>query len=657
MRLLKLDITNFKGIKSFTLEPSGNNISVFGDNGTGKTTIMDAFLWLLFDKDSQGKKDFELKTLDADGKPIPMIDHSVEAAIEHAGKKTTLKKTLSEKWAKKRGSASAEFSGHETAFEIDGVPKAKKEFDSFIARLCDESLLRMLTDPDFFPGKMEWKDRRRMLMEVCGDVSDVEVIDQATTVGNKNMLELLNILNSGRTVDEHRKVLAAKKTSLNSEIQAIPIRVDEATKALPEITCDNPAALPASIESARTELQTAEAALLAVAQGGAVITKQMQLQQAESGILKAKTQAEEKRQSVIRTMRSSLNELFASSDKAAAERTAVQSKIGTLTEQAATLNEQLAKLRKQWVEVDAEKMPEVQAEKCCPSCGQDLPADQVQAAIDKAVSAFNLSKAERLANINTGGTSTKEKLQLAQQECAALQEKLPALDAQINVFNLQVADLQSKINAINSQPAEQSGEITALQNQVVQIKEEIASIEENAAPERQRLAEQCNLHRAVIAKLEQESVKVKQREDGLKRIAELKAKEKELAKEYQQLDKETFLTEEFIRTKVRMIETKINSRFKFARFRLFETQINGAINEICEVLGPDLVPYSKGLNNAARINTGLDIVNTLSEHYGFEAPVFVDNAEAVTQLIETRGQLIRLVVSEADKKLRVEESK
>lgn len=651
MKLLKMIITNFKGIASFTIEPGGNNISVFGDNGTGKTTIMDAFLWLLFDKDSQGKKDFELKTLDADGKPIPMINHSVEAVISHAGKKTTLKKTFSEKWTKKKGSVTADFSGHETAFEIDGVPRAKKEFDAFISRLCDESLLRMLTDPDYFPGKMEWKDRRRILMEVCGDVSDSDVI------ASDARLSSLDSILQGRSVDDHRKVLAAKKTALNNEIQAIPIRVDEATKALPVIACDNPAELPESIESFRTKLQTAEAALLAVDQGGTVTEKQLQLRRIEASIMTAKTQAEEKRQSVIRTMRSSLNELFASSDKAAAERTSVQAKISTLTEQAATLNEQLSKLRKQWVDVDAEKMPEVHAEKCCPICGQDLPADQVQNAVDNAVSAFNLSKSERLANINTGGTSTKEKLQLVQQECAALQQQLPVLDAQINAFNLQVADLQTKINTINSQPEEQSDEITALQNQVVQIKAEIASIEENAAPEKQRLAEQCTLHRAVIAKLDQEAAKVKQREDGLKRIAELKAKEKELAKEYQQLDQQTFLTEEFIRTKVQMIESKINSRFKYARFRLFETQVNGAINEICEVLGPDLVPYSKGLNNAAKINTGLDIINTLSEHYGFEAPGLVDNAEAVTRLIETRGQLIRLVVSEPDKKLRVEESK
>ena len=101
------------------------------------------------------------------------------------------------------------------------------------------------------------------------------------------------------------------------------------------------------------------------------------------------------------------------------------------------------------------------------------------------------------------------------------------------------------------------------------------------------------------------------------------------------------------------MEEKINSKFKLARFKLFDVQVNGGIAETCETTYQG-VPYSSGLNNAARINVGLDIINTLAEHYRFDAPIFVDNAEAVTHLIPTRGQIIRLVVSENDKDLRVE---
>lgn len=113
------------------------------------------------------------------------------------------------------------------------------------------------------------------------------------------------------------------------------------------------------------------------------------------------------------------------------------------------------------------------------------------------------------------------------------------------------------------------------------------------------------------------------------------------------------MTEEFVRTKVHLLEEKINSKFKYARFKLFKDQINGGLEETCETLYEG-VPYSSGLNNAARINVGLDIINTLNDYYGITAPIFVDNSEAVTKLINTNSQILSLIVSEKDKQLRVE---
>ncbi|MNC37535.1 hypothetical protein D3C75_861030 [compost metagenome] len=159
--------------------------------------------------------------------------------------------------------------------------------------------------------------------------------------------------------------------------------------------------------------------------------------------------------------------------------------------------------------------------------------------------------------------------------------------------------------------------------------------------------------RAEIEEMERDLAKF----DGVRRsqlrVTELENQERELAAEYERLQHELFLCEEFTKTKVSMLDAKINSKFKLARFRLFEDQINGGIKEVCDTLYKG-VPYDGGLNNAARINVGLDIINTLGEHYGFSAPIFVDNAEAVTKLISTDAQVIRLVVSEADKKLRIE---
>ncbi|MHC8425130.1 hypothetical protein ACUZ22_02350 [Bacillus velezensis] len=134
---------------------------------------------------------------------------------------------------------------------------------------------------------------------------------------------------------------------------------------------------------------------------------------------------------------------------------------------------------------------------------------------------------------------------------------------------------------------------------------------------------------------------------------QLEEEQKGLAEEYEGLQHQLYLTEEFVRTKVDLLEEKINNKFKFARFKLFKSQINGGLEETCETLYEG-IPYSSGLNNAARINVGLDIINTLNEHYGISAPIFVDNSEAVTKLIDTNSQILSLIVSEKDKQLRIE---
>ena len=137
------------------------------------------------------------------------------------------------------------------------------------------------------------------------------------------------------------------------------------------------------------------------------------------------------------------------------------------------------------------------------------------------------------------------------------------------------------------------------------------------------------------------------------RIDELAQAEGKLAAAYEECNSQIFLVDSFIRAKTDMLSERINSRFQLARFVMFKKNIgNDGIEECCEV-AVNGVPYSD-LNNAMRINVGLDIIRTLSEHYHFNAPVFVDNAESVTDLLPMPDhQVIRLVVNSEAKKLLV----
>jgi len=137
-----------------------------------------------------------------------------------------------------------------------------------------------------------------------------------------------------------------------------------------------------------------------------------------------------------------------------------------------------------------------------------------------------------------------------------------------------------------------------------------------------------------------------------KRVVELKNQERILASEFENLESDLFVIETFIRTKVSMLEEKINSKFKHATFRMFTEQINEGLTECCDTTFNG-VPYNS-LNNGARINIGLDICNTLAEHFRVTLPVFLDNSEAVTEMFETSAQQIKLFVSKKDKVLRIE---
>lgn len=104
------------------------------------------------------------------------------------------------------------------------------------------------------------------------------------------------------------------------------------------------------------------------------------------------------------------------------------------------------------------------------------------------------------------------------------------------------------------------------------------------------------------------------------RITQLEKKEEELAAKYEQLQKGIYLCEQFVKAKTKLLDEKINSRFKTLRFRLFIEQQNGGIADDCEALVPcktGLVPF-KSANNAARINAGLELTDTLAEYYGVE---------------------------------------
>jgi DNA repair exonuclease SbcCD ATPase subunit len=640
MRLHLLYLNNFQGIKDFTLNTNGNDVSIFGRNATGKTTLANSFTWLFFGKDSHDKKDFAVKTLDSNNNASSGLDHSVEGIFELNGRQFTLKRVYHELWTKKRGSAQAVFSGHSTDYYIDGVPAKEKEYTAYVAGIANEEVFKMLTSPAYFSETLDWKKRREILLQVCGDINDADVI-----ASDNSLSELAGILKN-RKLDDHKKVITAKKTEINKQLQSLPVRIDEVQRGLPDIAGINHDEIPGKIKVLKDRLQQKNAEITRIQGGGEIAEREKQLRVIEARILQLKNEVTGKNMQLINKKQKELNTLKSKENDLLFSINSSKRTIETITGDNDTLTAKMENLRNQWHAINKIEFIHEESD-TCPTCGQSLPEEEVTQAREKAFASFNLEKAQKFEKINRDGIEAKEKYETnvsASKNITKTIETAEATFAQLNIDieakQQEIAILQEQIESVENNPAyiEAIQEKENTENVIKYLK---TNIDGQITPVR---AEITVLENEIDGQ-EKLIAQVDQFKRSQERITELKTEEKKLAAEYEQLERDLYLCEQFIRTKVNMLEEKINSKFEYARFKLFDQLINGGISEVCEVLYNG-VPYSSGLNNGARVVVGMDIINTLSEHYGFNAPIWIDNAEAINVLPKMQSQMITLHVSD-----------
>ena len=645
--LMSLILRDFQG-GNFALNANGDDVNVFGINGSGKTRLASAWSWLLFDKDSLGRSDFQIKNTDKEGEAAHGLEHSVEGVLDVNGVTVTLKKVYKEIWSKKRGSATDTFTGHTTKYAIDGVPVQKNEYSARITEIAgDEAAFRLLTSSTVFPS-LHWEKQRSLLLEICGDISDADVI-----ASNAKLAPLPGILGK-RKLDDHRKVITALRAEINKELNALPVRIDEQRRSLPDVTGLDRAQINEDIKTLETEINAAKLKLQGVETGGSIasLTKALAGVNADLQKMESEHYSETmKKASHLASDIAEVNHLINTNRNRLAT---FDSELKRKTAFSDRINADLADLRGKWAVADSQEFHDAVAETCA-ACGQSLPAERVQEARDKALAAFNQQKAERLEEINGRGLRLKEDKELLQGEIDAMTVERNIIVDGLPGHEAALQSATSEREAVKRM-AEDYTTIPAREALIIQKSEIETAI---TAERKGRKTDTVKVENAIAIDMikltgkKADADKFTRRETGEQRIETLMDQEKVLAAEYEKLESELYLCEQFIKTKVSLLTDRINGQFEIARFKLFNQNINGGIEPCCEIT-VNGIPYNAGLNNAARINAGLDVCRTLSRHYGILAPIFVDNAESVVNLIAMDAQVVRLVVSAADPILRVE---
>lgn len=659
--LKSISLLNFKGIRNFEVTFSPTQTNIYGDNATGKTTVFDAFLWLLFNKDSTDRKDFEIKTLGPDNQPFHRMDHEVSAEIEVDGQSITLRKTFAEKWTKRRGAPEPEFTGHETNYYWNGVPQKQNEFQGKVASIVDEQLFKLLTNATYFNSVMKWQDRRDLLLDMAGIIDDSQILDQIWTAENQTQVaQLRQAFANKKTEEDVKKELAVRKKKLRDELDLIPARIDEAQRSIPDpVDYDS---IEAKMSEKRKELEVLEGVLYdrskqAKAEQAAVaaIHKEIQDLRTRGGNIEfdLKNQLADRQRKRKQQLLDKKAEFTAIMQDIARKTNGIKS----LESQTADIERSQVQLRNKWAEINGQTLEFNDNDFHCPACKRAYETSDTEAKKAELLSNFNADKAKKLESINSQGASNKKQIEQLNLQITGDQQLLNTYNRQSQAISIEIQDMETRIKELEAGEQEQfSAEVAANADlRAVRDRLEELDVELQSRPDlfdNSEIIRQKNDISGEIMMLTTMLGSRDARDRAIARIEELQKQEGVMARELASVEATEFIIEQFTEAKMNALETAINGKFRIARFKLFEAQINGGQTPTCVTL-VNGVPYQDA-NTAAKIQVGLDIISTLCEHYNVYAPVFIDNRESVVSIPDCDSQLINLFVSPADKKLRVE---
>jgi exonuclease SbcC len=660
--LKKLSLTNFKGIRSLSID-FNDVTNIYGDNATGKTTLMDGFLWLFFGKDSTDRKDFEIKTLDENNRPIHKLDHEVYAVVAVDGDEIAIRRCFNEKWETPRGSREQVFKGHTTSFYWNDVPMKESEYQAKVAGLINENLFKLITNTGYF-NSLKWQERRAVLLQIAGTVSNEEVLGSLITVANKGDFDaLISALNQKKTIEEFKKEISSKKKKIKDELENLPVRITEANRLLPAEK--DYSAIEAEIVSLTTDLDKVEDLLQNKTKAQKEYQTGISGKIVEVGKLKselqeieftAKNAVADKKRNREQTILDKKRTLRDKQDEKGRLLIDYNNDKKSLESQTALVDE----LRQKWNDINKEEIKFNENEFCCPTCKRQFSEDVIGTKKAELTNNFNADKAKRLEEVTRKGNMAKEAVQGLQTKIGNTKEKGELLKTEIEMLERSIGELeQEHLRLSRNEESEVKKAIvedsrwTAVNDMIRLLEEEIKTpyLENNNSELLQRKSQL----RLQLDDLKNQLAAKEQRDRILERINELSGQENTLANELSTLEGIEFSILQFEKAQMSELERRVNSMFQISQFKLFETQINGGEIPCCETL-INGVPYSDA-NTASKIQSGLDIINSLSNHYDAFAPVWIDNRESVVRLPKTKSQLINLFVSSRYKKLTIGESR
>lgn len=639
IKIVSLEIEAFKGIQSLRLDLDGHSADLYGRNGTGKTSVYDAYLWLLFGKDSAGTTKFDVKPMNEDGTPRTGTDTKVEALLLVDGKEVLLRRVLHEKWKAAPGQAEPVYMGDETLCWIDDVPvPLEKEYKPFVASLVgDEEQFKLLSIHGHFMN-IPWEKRRKFLVDAAGGNADAEIQARPEFENIGNILQ-------GKSPEDAKKRLQEQQKRVQAELDGIPNRLSELQNLYKPVAMAQIQETDAQIAALQVELDNINSQLSGTAdvfQEAALLAGK--IRRCTGNIDRRKYELDKPIREAEQAFKERLDNARARHESLSREAQRIENELNSIDADTSRLQQKRESLLVRWHEIDGETYVPKQVETVCALCGQPLPADRIAEAAKKEEQAYFADKQWRMDDIASQGKTTAERIASLQSERKGIQESLDRK----RVF---IAEVEKDIKALEAEDAlpkpqhycyEQDAQYMDLMDELAALRQEAERPKDTT--DRERLLTQRDRTNDRIAELKKVYYDRDRAAEVLERIESLEGRRAELGRQIIDIGGQLTELDAYTAACCDVMEDRINGMFHNIRWQLFEPLKNGGFRSCCNAT-LNGVDYATNLNNGARINAGIEAIRVLSRSLGVTVPLFVDNAEAVNNLTYAPGQMIRLHVS------------
>ena len=655
IKVKSLHIENFKGCREMDIS-FGDATKIYGQNASGKTTLVDAFMWLLFDKNSAGDSKFQIRPLDKDGNQIDNVEIKAVAVLDVDGEEKKLQKIQKQKWVKPRGRQEKELAGNINEFEINDIPKKEKDYNAYITSMVDEKVFKLITNPAAFVS-LKWQEQRDILLKLVSEVTDADVI-----AANPDLFPLSDELAQFTAEELTAKAKKALSSYKKKQVE-LPARIDEVSKSLTDI---DTAELELQANAIKEQIADLESQMDDTTaqyeqwqkQSDEILQKKMDLNEyvrnANAGLIEQRSRLNRELLELQQKLRDTQNDFrMAELDKQRCEQNLERH------------NKERDSIFAQWKEWNAKVFDESlwtfdESDTICKQCGQKLPEEQAKERKtnfynrkNQAIAKFDAEKSAHLDNLESIGAELTNSMKTASAGIGTASEKMTELALQSGSLKKEIA---AKENELATLPQEvdlsDNQEFQSMQDEVIAMEEAHNSMASAADIRSQLKILISGKHEELLGV--QAKIASADNTAAEERIDKLKAEQKQVGQQVADCEKQMYLLDQFTQAKMNMLSEKINSKFQKVTFILFAEQMNKGIVQTCECKY-DGVSYSD-MNSGHRVVSGLDIISTLQEVYGVKAPVWIDNAEGLNDfnLPEMDCQVVTLSVSD-DVELKVED--